>query len=67
MRVHIVPTCQEHPDFLEFKWAVEVRSSQGMLLQHWTYRSREHAEREYVRILEWFRVPEARGGRAIVC
>ncbi len=67
MNVSVVPNSNEHPDFEEFAFAVEVRSSHGMLVQRWTYRSREHAERECRRIAELFSVPEVRGGRPIVC
>lgn len=67
MRVSIVPNTPENEDFAEFKHAVEVRTSQGALVQRWTYRSIEHAERERKRIADLFKPPTERGGRPIVC
>ena len=66
MKVFRLPNEPHHEDFQEFRHAVEVRSSNGLLIQRWTYRSEEHADREYQRIQELFRPPAHRGGTAVI-
>jgi hypothetical protein len=66
MKVAIVPNTQDHEDFAEFKYAIEVRGPNGELTQRWTYRNKSHAEECKKMIEEWFRPPVERGGRVIV-
>lgn len=59
MKVYLIANPKDDPEYAEgYHYALEVRFSTGEVLNRWTFRTAEHAQREQKRLALQLLMPE---------